>query len=132
MTYKGHRDFEAHSDSPRAARSFAVDMLRAAGVAAPTQQIAALVVSELSTNAIIHTHSAFSLDVEIRDETIRIEVADTSRTLPPRSAVPSSQAHGGRGLAIVDQLCQSWGAHSVGGNGKIVWGELTREVDDSV
>src|SRR5260370_18634035 len=78
------------ADGPRAARAFLSDALvdwDQEGHA----DIAALLVSELVTNAIVHAHSAVQLRVAMLDSTIRVEVNDQSRNTP--HIVPSSPPH---------------------------------------
>lgn len=77
-----------------------------------------LALSELATNAVRHAGTPFEVVVEI-NEHVRIEVEDRS-TDPPVLKVPSDQ--GGRGLAIIDQLCDRWGIH-VAQEKKCVWCE---------
>ena len=110
------------ADGPRAARAFLSDALvdwDQEGHA----DIAALLVSELVTNAIVHAHSAVQLRVAMLDSTIRVEVNDQSRNTP--HIVPSSPAEpGGYGLPLVNSLAQHWGYELLNGDGKRVWFEL--------
>ena len=74
--------------------------------------------SELATNAVRHAHTPFEVVVQT-DGYVRIEVEDRS-TDPPVRKPPSEE--GGRGLAIVEQLCDRWGVHIVREK-KYVWCE---------
>lgn len=103
---------------------------------------AALITSELVTNAIVHTGQPFSVSMERRGDRIRVEVADESAVLPPPSGAmaplrPASEPAGppGRpppmdehslfsGLGMVDAMATRWGSHAVPGGGKVVWFEL--------
>ncbi|WP_165865650.1 SpoIIE family protein phosphatase [Vallicoccus soli] len=85
---------------------------------------ALLVVSELVTNAVLHTGEPCRLVLarEQDGRVLRIEVHDDSTRHPsPREA--SDDALGGRGLAIVEALAQDWGV-SPQGEGKAVWADL--------
>lgn len=80
-----------------------------------------LVVTELIANAIRHASGPIRLRL-ILDRTLIIEVSDTSSTAPHlRRAAGFDE--GGRGLMLVAQLTQRWGArHST--DGKTIWAEL--------
>lgn len=77
-----------------------------------------LVLSELASNAVRHAGTPFAVVVEINGQ-VRIEVEDGS-TDAPVSRAPSND--GGRGLAIVDRLCDRWGVQIVRDR-KCVWCE---------
>ncbi|WP_223838043.1 ATP-binding protein [Streptomyces venezuelae] len=85
---------------------------------------AQLVVSELVTNAIRHTHTRrIGLSVTRHPDHVRIVVTDTSRTLPAPTAL-ASDTEVGRGLQLVDQLTTRWGSKRLR-TGKQIWAELT-------
>jgi anti-sigma regulatory factor (Ser/Thr protein kinase) len=73
-----------------------------------------LVVSELVTNAVLHSGlgeaEAFILRVEVSPPRIRVEVADPGSGFLDASDLPTD-AHG-RGLAIVARLADRWGTQS--------------------
>ena len=87
---------------------------------------AALVATELMTNAVLHGRQPTVLRVIDGGDHVRVEVQDTSTDLP---VLPqhSATAMTGRGLALVAQLADSWGvAPPVGGaTGKVVWAQLS-------
>jgi anti-sigma regulatory factor (Ser/Thr protein kinase) len=71
------------------------------------QRDAALMVSELVTNALVHGIGTISLRIDVDADAVRIEVSDQGEaTLAPS---PTPGAHGGWGLRIVDQLADDWG-----------------------
>jgi CheY-like chemotaxis protein/anti-sigma regulatory factor (Ser/Thr protein kinase) len=83
---------------------------------------AALVVTELAGNAVVHARSAYEVRLSRTDGVIRIEVADSDPGTPepqPFSAVAES----GRGIVIVSALSASWGIDAQP-RGKITWAEL--------
>lgn len=85
----------------------------------------AMVVSELMTNAILHTETPRigASITRIGDQAVRLEVRDRSPEEPhaPRTG---STAESGRGIALVDALSSAWGWERIFG-GKKVWAEVT-------
>jgi histidine kinase-like protein len=106
------------------ARRFLTRHLHAWGLPHLTDS-AALIVSELVTNAVTHAHPPYghliSLRIERLERGVRIEVHDSSEHEPePREA--SAYAESGRGLNLVDTLTGGhWGVSDRGGPGKVVW-----------
>ncbi|MFI9272329.1 ATP-binding protein [Kitasatospora sp. NPDC052896] len=85
---------------------------------------AELLVSELVTNALLHTASGAVLEAALgADRRLRVEVRDTSGRLP-RPRRPGDTATSGRGLVLVEALADAWGVQS-GGDGKTTWFELS-------
>jgi hypothetical protein len=117
------RTYPFSRDAPAAARHFTVGMLRdwAAGDIADD---AALVVTELAANAIVHAHSAFTVLLSAHGDLVRISVRDAS-PVPgaPSAALAPAPLHG---LGVVDALASRWGVESLGNAGKTVWVELRR------
>lgn len=83
---------------------------------------AALVVSELVTNAQLHGELPGCLRLRLRRDRLRIEVEDRGRTLPQPGGL-AEHAVTGRGLGLVSALARDWGVDPVPG-GKVVWAEL--------
>src|SRR4051794_5422140 len=87
---------------------------------------AALMTTELVTNAVLHAQTPYTLtvkvDVDSDPMSVRVEVRDTSPTLPVVRAMPSAYASSGRGLALIAQLARRWGCEALA-NGKSVWFE---------
>ncbi len=80
---------------------------------------AALCVSELATNAVIHSGTEFSVDVSVVGPTVHVEVTDRAQGTPVSPANASLTADG-RGLQIVAALSSAWGV-DVRPEGKCVW-----------
>ena len=85
-------------------------------------QTAALLVSELAANAVLHARSPFTLTAELAAEFLRVEVEDTSPQLPEVRR-PTRFSTSGRGMFMVEALSSRWGAEPTSG-GKRVWFEL--------
>nr|WP_202524025.1 ATP-binding protein [Kitasatospora sp. SID7827] len=114
------------------ARRWVRDRLRAAGIDqdSAVAETLVLVVSELVTNAVVHTGSPAVLRLLVPADpaavppAVRVEVADASRTAPaPRHAGADQDATNGRGLELVELLCERWGWYPEG-SGKRVWCEI--------
>jgi anti-sigma regulatory factor (Ser/Thr protein kinase) len=81
-----------------------------------------LMVSELATNSVQHSHSRFDVTVErLSDTDVRVEVRDFGPGTPELFQ-RRLDADSGRGLQIVDLLAKSWGVSSrPGAIGKSTW-----------
>ena len=112
--------FPQHTDSVFRARQFVRGALP--GLPEDTVETAELLTSELATNAIVHGHTAFDVEVTLSDGTIRVTVTDLSEHLPVLLSPWLSDVHG-RGLLILDQLADRWGTYGTG-TGKKVWFDL--------
>ena len=86
---------------------------------------AALVVSELATNAVLHARTTFIVRLRMGDGMLRIEVEDRAAGRPAMRNF-SNQATSGRGLQLVDGLSRSWGVTPLG-RGKLVWAEIVAD-----
>jgi hypothetical protein len=115
-------EFEAIRDAPGHARRQLVAALRRRGYSDVLVQDAALVLTELAANAIVHAGSPFCVSVSLGESTLRIEVADREPldTGPDDQAWVPCRRHG---LGLIDALCTRWGT-DITVAGKIVWGEL--------
>jgi serine phosphatase RsbU (regulator of sigma subunit)/anti-sigma regulatory factor (Ser/Thr protein kinase) len=102
------------------ARSLVRRPLRRWGLAdlVPTTE---LLVSELVTNAVRYAQGKIGLRL-ILEGGLVCEVLDESAALP-RLRHPDDSDERGRGLQVVSQLAQRWGARRAGA-GKVVWCEL--------
>ncbi len=102
-------------------RSFAVDACRTSGHG-ELCDTAALLVSEVATNALVHGSGEVHVRVLSRGGALRVEVQDGSPQMPrPRAA--GLLEEGGRGLALVESLAADWGVTPERA-GKTVWFEL--------
>ncbi|MFI2379427.1 ATP-binding protein [Streptomyces sp. NPDC018964] len=113
------------------ARRWARSRLAGSGIEAdePLAETLILLVSELVTNAVVHTGRPAVLRLSLpgtdtEEATVRLEVTDRSDRAPVPRCV-DGEATGGRGLALVDGLADRWG-WSAEGAGKRIWCELDR------
>ena len=114
------------------ARRWARSRLAVSGmeVDEPLAETLILLVSELVTNAVVHTGCPAVLRLSLpgteaaEEATVRLEVSDRSDRAPVPRCV-DGEATGGRGLALVDGLADRWGWSSEGA-GKRIWCELDR------
>jgi MEDS: MEthanogen/methylotroph, DcmR Sensory domain len=114
------RTFAFSREAPAAARHFTVATLAAWG-AADFAADAALVVTELAANAIVHADSAFTVILSALDDLLRISVRDAT---PLRgNTLRAAPLHG---LGAVDALASRWGVEPLGAAGKTVWVDLHR------
>jgi anti-sigma regulatory factor (Ser/Thr protein kinase) len=120
------RRFDADPTAPRATRRFVAGALRRLDLE-DLADTAALVVSELATNVVLHTGSAFTVAVSPTPDGVRLSVHDRSTMVPEaRDITPESST--GRGLLLVDALAADWGMELAGdGAGKVVWAEVRAE-----
>jgi anti-sigma regulatory factor (Ser/Thr protein kinase) len=83
---------------------------------------AALLTSELVTNAVLHAATPICITLHILPDRIRIDVADGNPAFPSVKEYGKDAATG-RGLTLFNTLASNWGVQAVEG-GKIVWFEL--------
>ncbi|MFI6559152.1 SpoIIE family protein phosphatase [Streptomyces sp. NPDC050534] len=82
-----------------------------------------LVVSELVTNALVHTQGPVRLDLALRGDQVRVCVTDSSPRAPAKPVIVDWESTGGRGLLLVEAMSEAFGSMPVAG-GKQVWSEI--------
>lgn len=99
----------------------------------PLAETLILLISELVTNAVVHTGCPAVLRMLFgsagaagQGGTVRVEVADAS-CRPPRQRHAEGEDTGGRGLELVDGLADRWGWQPEGA-GKRIWCEVDRSI----
>jgi anti-sigma regulatory factor (Ser/Thr protein kinase) len=101
--------------------------LREAGLLGTAIGDAALVLSELLSNAIRHARPLPGAMVQVSwalcDESLTVSVRDGGGPTHPHAGHPSLSSLGGRGLAIVECLASTWGVQASTG-GVTVWAIL--------
>ncbi|MFI7099922.1 ATP-binding protein [Streptomyces sp. NPDC050161] len=99
------------------------------GVDEPLTETLILLISELVTNAVVHTGTAAELRMCFSGSgavvgTVRVEVVDSSARPPSPRHADGDDTHG-RGLELVDGLADRWGWQPEG-TGKRIWCEVDR------
>jgi DcmR-like sensory protein/histidine kinase-like protein len=110
--------FPADTGSPRAARRFVCEALAQWGAVEAIDD-AAIVVTELANNAVLHAHTGFAVTVTCDDGDLRICVQDQV----PLAAGSALAAKPGHGLSVVAAVSRRWRAEDTG-RGKAVWADL--------
>jgi MEDS: MEthanogen/methylotroph, DcmR Sensory domain/Histidine kinase-like ATPase domain len=115
------RTFPRTVRAPREARHFLAGLLaqwrdeRLAGDAA-------LVVTELASNAVVHARSGFTVGLAVNGSGIRITVSD-SAPVPGGQRDPALPARRGHGLGVVAAVAAGWGVRPTSA-GKAVWADF--------
>ncbi|KPI28074.1 putative anti-sigma regulatory factor, serine/threonine protein kinase [Actinobacteria bacterium OK074] len=125
-------ELAAQEDAVRWARRHTVDVLSAWQVAEDHVDTAALVVSELVTNAVRHVIKAapatgpvrLALILRHRGTHLIVEVTDPDVRPPLKPSPVSPDSEGGRGLLIVENVSKEWGYYFPPTGGKVVWCSL--------
>lgn len=100
------------------ARRYLVERLRGT-VDDDTVHLAALLLSEVVTNAILHARTDASVHVAVEAAGVLVAVEDRCRSRPAR-AVRDESALSGRGLELVETLADEFGVLPTS-SGKRVW-----------
>ncbi|MGZ4483835.1 MAG: SpoIIE family protein phosphatase [Nocardioidaceae bacterium] len=131
---RAHRLFAAEAESVALARRFTREQLEDWG-ADELADDAALIVSELLTNAVVHTGTSARLVLGLRGRDLRIEVEDRhpGRVVPMVVGRPPESSEHGRGLMITRSLSSAGGVE-YDATSKRVWarcGEGNGAADDT-
>ena len=115
-------------ESVVAARRTVLDAIRSWNLPERVADDAALVVSELTSNAVLHARTPFNVSASRLGSGLRVSVADFDPTLPSPSInrpeeLLAVRTMTGRGLALVAATADRWGCDAVAG-GKTVWAEV--------
>lgn len=99
------------------------------GIDEAAAEDAALAVSELVTNAVLHVGSQIGVSLRRLGRGMRIEVRDGSDRIPlvgvdrPEDLL-ATRSMTGRGLALLAATADRWGADPLAAGGKIMWAEV--------
>lgn len=106
------------------------ELLRQWGGSPEQEHIAELLVSELVTNALVHTDGGAVVLARLPrggratvGGRLRVEVRDFAQRLPQPRRDATHTGTSGRGLVLVETLADAWGVREHG-VGKVVWFEL--------
>jgi anti-sigma regulatory factor (Ser/Thr protein kinase) len=120
------RRFPGRPEQVAAARGLVAAVL---GPTSPLREVAALLVSEATTNAVLHTASgelggSVEVACELADgRRLRVEVRDQGSDTQPHRKPHATDSVNGRGLELFDALATRWGARRWA-EGHLVWFEL--------
>jgi anti-sigma regulatory factor (Ser/Thr protein kinase) len=116
-----HTDLAAVSEVRGALREFLRDRWQG-----EPGEVAELLLSELVTNALIHTRRGAVVTVSVAPAKLRVEVRDFVSGMPLSYVPKADDGTHGRGLMLVQRLADAWGV-STQALGKVVWFELDGE-----
>ncbi|MGB6206019.1 MEDS domain-containing protein [Mycobacterium sp.] len=104
------------------ARHFVIDTLAACNLSHVADD-AALIVSELAANAVVHANTAFRVVVSSASAgVVRLTVEDATRSQPVLRRAGRHDS-GGRGIALIAEITREWGCNLSPG-GKTVWADI--------
>ncbi|MFL6133556.1 MAG: SpoIIE family protein phosphatase, partial [Nocardioidaceae bacterium] len=126
-TQRAAAPLPADAQAPRTARRFVRDTLSGWGVDDATVEAAELCVSELVTNAVIHTGTSSEVTAQLDPDCLTVTVRDSGGIgAVRRIETPDDPLRvSGRGLGLVEALTTAWSAEH-GADGTTVWFEIER------
>jgi len=121
--------FRADASELFRARRVAVEFFESLDCSADQVECAALITSELASNAVRHAATDFTVTCEtLVDSTDhrlgRISVEDGAAEALPVLAAADRRAIGGRGLSVISRLGSAWGVE-LADSSKTVWCDLS-------
>jgi anti-sigma regulatory factor (Ser/Thr protein kinase) len=119
-------ELERNPEAPSLARAAVVGFFDERELSADALATLTLLVSELVSNAVIHSDAPASSTIvlnarSLADGSVRVEVIDQGSGFTPGPRDPE-QYHGGYGLYLVDKQVTSWGVDER--DGVCVWFEM--------
>ena len=121
-------NFDPLPESARGAREVVTRVLADVGLD-DLVDTAALLVSELVTNAVVHAGTAICLGLDADEGGVRVTVTDGSDAIPTQRHYGRSSTTG-RGMAMVEMLADRHGTATGANGGKTVWFELGSPAGD--
>ncbi|HSC02857.1 MAG TPA: ATP-binding protein [Solirubrobacteraceae bacterium] len=122
MSAQFELDLPPTADAPRRARRRLLDWLGSA-VSVPELKRAALLTSELVTNALMHGQGKISVRAQLDQDRLLVEVIDQGHGFERTVTEHDFEDVGGHGLRIVEAEASRWGIHE---GTTHVWFELER------
>ncbi|MCX4528755.1 MULTISPECIES: ATP-binding protein [unclassified Streptomyces] len=90
-----------------------------------TAEAAELLITEVVTNALVHTEQGAEVSASLAAGRLRVEVRDYAARRPRPHVPTADDGTHGRGLVLVQALADAWGVDAPArGGGKVVWFEL--------
>lgn len=113
-------DLKAVSEVRRALRELMRQRCRS-----DAAEAAELLITEIVTNALVHTDRGAEVSVSLTPARLRVEVRDHAARRPRPHVPTADDGTHGRGLLLVQALADDWGVDAMAlGSGKVVWFEL--------
>ncbi len=119
------REVPAQLAAVRDARRFLATTLTEWGVDEDTRDTAALCLSEVVTNALVHTHGGCEIRLVLDGGVLTASVRDSGTGVVPTALTPDPLEVHGRGLQVVQALTDRWGS-DLDEVGTTVWFVLER------
>ena len=119
--------FDTSRESISAARRFVTGII--SDVPVEVRESVAVMVSELSTNALVHAASCFDVVVDRSASAVTVAVTDWGEGSPELQSPNSTEPHG-RGLRIVEALADQWGIIATSDEAKTIWFRLYLQSSD--
>ena len=114
----GEITLPARPTAPARARAFVAATLGVWDLSDPVDSLL-VIVSELTTNALLHARTPMTVRLEREDASLLLSVTDSSPAVP-RTRSYGVQSATGRGLRLVASLAAEWGVTQTA-EGKTVW-----------
>lgn len=118
-----HVTLPAEAASAAQARRWVRGVLTQWSVPEPVIENAQLCLSEIVTNALIHTSTPPRISATRDGGRLLVSVSDAGRRGAARRLAANPEDSGGRGLVLVEHIAEAWGAEK-GSDGTMVWFEL--------
>lgn len=119
-------ELERDVEAPAIARAAVTGVCEDAAVDQSACGTIVLLVSELVTNALLHSEAPreapVTLTLTLSEHAVRVTVTDKGHGFTPKPRDPSSRKGGGYGLYLLEKSATRWGVNSLGGT--CVWFEL--------
>ncbi|MEV8568969.1 ATP-binding protein [Streptomyces sp. NPDC051322] len=122
-------ELPARTDSVARARRLTRNRLACWDFSEDTSDTALLIISELVTNAVVHTAGDHvACELRASGGQLRIAIQDQGHTSGGPQLCLAPEGEHGRGLLLVDAVSSAWGVReALHGPGRLVWAELAQD-----
>jgi anti-sigma regulatory factor (Ser/Thr protein kinase) len=121
-----HLELERNVEAPGIARAAATGACQEAGIDHSSCFTVVLLVSEVVTNAVLHSEgpsdSKIGLSIWAGEDLVRVTVTDAGEGFTPTPRDPASREGGGYGLYLLEKSASRWGVSAL--DGTCVWFEV--------
>jgi anti-sigma regulatory factor (Ser/Thr protein kinase) len=119
-------EIERNVEAPGIARAAATGLCQEAGIDQSSCFTVVLLVSEVVTNAVLHsagpTDASVGLNITVGEDVVRVTVTDAGEGFTPKPRDPASRGGGGYGLYLLEKSASRWGVSAL--DGTCVWFEV--------